>query len=144
MKFLNEIERLPKFDVKTRKLQRSSTHEVLQEKKEILSTLDLCDKCKPIVESMCFDCIGNIKKREKGIDVMIAIDMLNLSVVQNKCDCCILISGDADFIPVLDLIKKNGKKVFSAFLTRGYAYELRQRVKFFVLSANLLIRECLK
>ena len=75
---------------------------------------------------------------------MIAIDMLDLSVVQNKCDCCILISGDADFIPVLDLIKKNGKKVFSAFLTRGYAYELRQKVKFFVLSANLLIRECLK
>jgi len=144
MKFLSGIEKLPRFEVKTRKLQRSSTAEVLKEKKELISNLELCDKCSPIVETMCSDCIGNIKKREKGIDTMIAVDMLDLSVVQNKCDCCILISGDADFVPVMDLIKKNGKRVFSASLTKGYSFELREKHKFMVLGRNLLLEECLK
>ena len=144
MKFLNEINELPKFSVKTRKLQKSSTAEILLEKKELLNSLGLCDKCKPIVDANCSDCIGNIKTREKGIDVMIAIDMLNLSVIENKCDCCILISGDADFVPVLNLIKKRKKNVFSAFVAKGYSYELRKNVPFFILRRDLLLDKCLK
>lgn len=144
MKFLNEINELPKFSVKTRKLQKSSTAEILLEKKELLNSLGLCDKCKPIVDANCSDCIGNIKTREKGIDVMIAIDMLNLSVIDKKCDCCILISGDADFVPVLNLIKKHGKSVFSASVTKGYSYGLRKNVPFFILRRDLLLAECLK
>jgi len=143
MKFLSSIEKLPKFEVKIRKLQKSSTWEVQEEKKELISTLGLCDKCKPIVESNCLDCIGNVRKREKGIDVMIAVDMLEVAI-KNKCDCCIIISGDADFVPVLDLIKSNGKECASAFLTRGYSYELREKHKFMILSRNLIIEKCLK
>lgn len=85
-----------------------------------------------------------ILKREKGIDVMIAVDMLDLSVIQNKCDYCVLISGDADFVPVAQIIKKNRKKVFSASLRAGYSYELRSKLKFWVLSRNIMIDNCLK
>lgn len=144
MKFLSSIEKLPKFEVKTRKLQRHSTSEILQEKTEQISNLGLCDKCKPIVENNCHDCIGDIKKKEKGIDVMIAVDMLDLSVVQGKCDCCILISGDADFIPVSSIIKSNGKEIYSAFLTKGYSYELREKLGFWILNRDFLIKNCLK
>lgn len=144
MSFLSGIEKLPKFIVKTRKLQRSSTVEVLLEKREILNSLGLCDKCKPLVDANCSDCIGNVKIREKGIDVMIAVDMLNLSVIENKCDCCILISGDADFVPASKLIKKDKKDVFSAFVTKGYSYELRNNMPFFILNRKLLLDECLK
>jgi len=144
MSFIESIRKLPKFEVKTRKLQRNSTKEILQEKKEIIDSLDLCKHCKPLVKTNCFDCIGNIKKREKGIDVMIAVDMLNLSVIRRECDCCILISGDADFVPVMNLIKEKGIGVCSASLPRGYAYELRKTHKFFFLSRNLLLERCMK
>jgi len=142
--FLKDVEKLPKFIVKTRKLQRSSTAEVLLEKKETLNSLELCDKCKPIVEATCSECIGIVKTREKGIDVMIAVDILSLSVIENKCDCCILVSGDADFVPVLNLIKKNNKNVFSAFVPKGYSLELRANTQFFVLNRELLLDECMK
>jgi len=144
MSFLSKIEKLPKFEVKTRKLQRHSTQEVISQKKALIDSLDFCDKCGPLIETMCSDCIGNVKKREKGIDVMIAVDMLDLCVIKNKCDFCILISGDADYIHALDLIKKSGKDVATTSVPPGYSYELRDHHKYFILGKNLLIENCLK
>lgn len=144
IKFLDEIEKLPNFQVKRRKLQRHSTTEILEDKRAIIDSLDYCDKCQPLVETMCFDCIGNVKKREKGIDVMIAVDMINLCLIKNKCDFGILISGDADYIHALDLIKNMRKDVATAFVPKGYSYELREHHKYFIIGKNLLIDNCLK
>ena len=55
-----------------------------------------------------------MKKREKGIDVKIAVDMIRKSLIENECDVCLLISGDADFIPTIQTIKdakKEGEKI---------------------------------
>ena len=79
--------------------------------------------------------------KEKGVDIMIAVDMINLSIIKNKCDYCILISGDADFIPAMDLIKKNGKTAVSAALAKGYSYELRDKHGWFILDRDLFLRE---
>ncbi len=144
IRFINELQKLPNFEVKTRKLQRHSNKEILQEKEELIKTLKLCDKCSPIIKHMCSECMGDIQKKEKGIDIMIATDMLYLCLLKNECDCCILISGDADFVPVIEIIKTNNKEVFSAFLLRGYAYELRNKFKFFILFRNTLVNNCLK
>jgi len=141
--FLKEIEKLPKFEVITRKLQRSSTKEVLTEKKVIISNLGLCEKCKPLVESNCYECVGNVKMREKGIDVKIAVDMLE-HAIKGECGSVVLISGDADFIPALKLIEENGKNVYSAFLTFGYSYELRKLFRFFIINHNFITENCLK
>ena len=54
---------------------------------------------------------------EKGIDVMIAIDMINKTLLEKECECCVLVSGDSDFVPVMDLIKEgaaNKAQKFSA------------------------------
>ncbi|VVB59910.1 NYN domain protein [uncultured archaeon] len=144
MKFLDETSKLPNFDVKTRKLQRHPTKDALIEKKEIIDNLDFCDKCQPLVETMCNDCIGNVKKREKGIDVMIAVDMIDFCLIKNECDSCILISGDADFIHALDVIKNSGKDVATAFIPQGYSYELREHHKNLIIGKNLLMEKCLK
>lgn len=143
MQFLSQISKLPKFEVKTRKLQKQSTAEVRAEKKENLSDLNLCDKCKDIVEGICFDCIGKFKKKEKGIDVMIAVDMVE-SAINDRCDFCILLSGDADFIPAMNLIKENRKKAASASSPKGYSFELREKFPFFVLKKELLLDNCMK
>ncbi len=144
IRFLDRIKNLPKFEVKTRKLQRISNKERLQEKKEMLKNVGFCSKCKLLAEAICSDCVGNIDIKEKGIDVMIAVDMLNLCVLKNKCDCCILISGDADFVPVLDLIKYHGKDAFSAFLTNGYAWEIRKKHKHRIINQQMIRDNCLK
>jgi len=82
--------------------------------------------------------------REKGIDVMIAVDMLNLSVIEKECDCCILISGDADFIPASQIIKKHEKAIFSAFIPKGYSWELRKKLDYWTLGREFLLEKCMK
>ncbi len=144
IKFLENLRMLPNFEVKMRKLQKNSTKEILKERQYIISKLDLCGLCKPKVEENCDFCIGNIKRKEKGIDVMIATDMLERSIIKKECDCCILISGDADFIPALDIIKNNGTDVFSASLPRGYSSELRKKHHYLVLEKQLILDKCLK
>ena len=69
---------------------------------------------------------GKIIRIEKGIDVMISADMVSKALVENRCDCCVLITGDSDFIPVMQLIKKAGKEVLTVSVIKGYARELLQ------------------
>ncbi len=88
------------------------------------------------------NCKGII--REKGIDVMMAVDMLNLSVLEKECDHCILISGDADFVPASEIIKHHGKEVISAFIPRGYSWELRKKLDYWTLGKEFLLENCLK
>ncbi|MBI5347484.1 MAG: NYN domain-containing protein [Candidatus Aenigmarchaeota archaeon] len=141
--FLEELGKLPKFDIITRKIQRSSSKELLAEKRGIIANLGLCKNCKPLVETNCYDCIGSVKLREKGIDVKIAVDMVEFAV-KDKCNCIILVSGDADFIPALKLVEENKKSVCSAFLRAGYAYELRNNFKFLIIGNNFIMEKCLK
>jgi len=101
MHFLDKVSSLPKFTVRTRKLQPKT-------------------------------------RKEKGIDVMIAVDMLNLCVLRGECDCCILISGDTDFILCVEIIKGYGKEVLSAFIPCGYSTELRSKLRFSVMKEGFL------
>ncbi len=47
---------------------------------------------------------------EKGVDVQLAVDMVELAV-DNTYDVAVLISGDGDFAPAVELVKKLGKHV---------------------------------
>jgi uncharacterized LabA/DUF88 family protein len=144
MKFLKKISELPKFEVLTRKIQTYDTKRLLGEKKNIIDSLELCKACKPLVESNCLDCIGKFRKKEKGIDVMVAVDMLKFCVLKDECDCCILISGDADFVPASEIILEEGKEVFSAFIPHGYSWELRNKLPFWTLSRSFLLNKYLR
>ena len=143
-KHMSFLSNLKKKGVKiiTRKLQRLSNKEILIRKKETINNLDLCDVCRPLVESVFLD-LADIKKKEKGIDVWIAVDMIKESVIDKNCDVCILISGDTDFVPALDVIKKHGKEVLTAMVPNGYSSELRQRFPYFILNKEKLI-QCLQ
>lgn len=144
MEFLNDLKKQG-IKIFTRKLQRTSTKEVLKEKKEILKSIDLCEVCRPLVTTMCEDCIGKTKKREKGIDIKIATDMIRKCLTENECDVCILISGDADFIPAMQTIKDAKKEVITASVTIGYSSQLRDgRFRYFYLKKKDLIDNCLK
>jgi uncharacterized LabA/DUF88 family protein len=143
-KHMSFLESLQNKGVKiiTRKLQKFSNKEILKRKQEIINNLDLCDSCEKLVESTFLD-LADIKRKEKGIDVWIAIDMLNLSVIQNKCDVCVLVSGDADFVPALEIIKSHKKQVLTAMTPLGYSRELINKFPYFILKSETLMR-CFK
>lgn len=74
---------------------------------------------------------------EKGIDVMIATDMINKVLIEKECDCCVLISGDSDFVPVMRLIKRAGREVLTTSVLKGYARELLQgEFRFWILKKS--------
>ncbi len=80
---------------------------------------------------------GEIVRVEKGVDVMISSDMLSKTLLEKKCDCCVLITGDSDYVPMMQLIKKLGKEVLTASVLRGYARELLQGdFRFWILKKN--------
>ena len=47
---------------------------------------------------------------EKGVDVLLATDLV-LNSVKNKYDTAIIVSGDGDFFPAIEAVKKEGKVV---------------------------------
>lgn len=125
----------------TRKLQRLSNNELKKKRQELLESWDLCGVCRPIVEGSFLD-ISDHNQKEKGIDVWIAIDMVK-ETIQDKIDCCVLISGDADFVPAFDLIRGIKKDVLSVFIPRGYSNELRQKFSYLILKKEDLSK-CLR
>ena len=126
----------------TRKLQKLSNKEILKRKQSTIDDLDLCENCKPLIEAHFLD-LADIKRKEKGIDVWIAVDMLRLSTIENACDVCVLISGDADFVPALEIIKNKGKEVLTAMVPLGYSMELRRKFEYFIVKETTLLR-CLR
>ena len=68
---------------------------------------------------------GKKLRIEKGVDVQIAADMIDFCLVDGRCDVCILISGDADFLPAMDVVKRQGREVITASVSKGYSRDLR-------------------
>jgi len=125
----------------TRKLQKLSTKELRKKRQDFVDSWDLCNVCKPLVESNFLEIADNHKK-EKGIDVWIAIYMVK-EALQGNVDCCVLISGDGDFVPAFDLITSLNKDVLSCSVSTGYSYELRQKFPYLILDRDKLSK-CLK
>lgn len=138
MRFLAELEK-EGIKVITRKLQRLSAKEILKKKRETIDSLDLCKNCKPLIEASFLD-LADISRKEKGIDVWLAIDMVKKSIIDKKCDVCILISGDTDFVPAVKLIQKAKKEVLSAFVPYGYSSELRSSTSYFIIRKETLTK----
>jgi len=68
---------------------------------------------------------GKVDFAIKGDDVYLATDLIK-GAYENLYDVAIIVSGDADFIPAIKLVKKNGKKVINAFFPKSSSYQLRK------------------
>jgi uncharacterized LabA/DUF88 family protein len=54
------------------------------------------------------------KQREKGIDVALAVDALQVGL-DGKIDIAVLVTGDADFVPLVRALNKQGIRVMAAY-----------------------------
>jgi uncharacterized LabA/DUF88 family protein len=69
---------------------------------------------------------------EKGVDILLATDMLSLAY-RDAYDTAILVSGDSDYIPVVEMVQQLGKRVENASFKKTSSYELRKVCDDFIL-----------
>ncbi len=107
--------------------------------------LDKLKKDQIVVKTRKLKYVKKLKiKIEKGVDVLIASDMIRKTLVEKECQVCILISGDADFIPSMQIIKEAGYEVITCSVKYGYSNELRQgKFRYFIIKEEDL-KKCLK
>jgi len=65
-------------------------------------------------------------EREKGVDILIATDMIKFCLINSECDVCIIIIGDADFLPVMQLIKDSKKEAIVSSVFKGFSQKFRE------------------
>ncbi len=61
--------------------------------------------------------------KSKAVDINIAVDMLNYASVEH-IDAVYLVSGDGDFIPLIQAVMRKGKGVHLMALSDGLNQEL--------------------
>lgn len=120
-----------KFNLKLKQMRYYNAVPDIKENKEIyynyLRFLDKLKKDKIIVRTRKLKYIKGLDiKIEKGVDVLIASDMVRKTLVDKECEVCVLVSGDSDFIPVMEIIKKAGQEVIVCSPNQGFSNELRQ------------------
>ena len=79
-------------------------------------------------------------KWEKGVDILVATDLI-AGAFYDAYDSLVLISGDGDFAPVLEEIKKTGKRVENAFFSNHRSKALADNCDIFI-ALDEIISDC--
>jgi hypothetical protein len=70
---------------------------------------------------------GDPKRKSKGVDISLSTDMLS-NAFMNNYDVAVLAAGDADYLPLVNQVKRLGKVVYVTFYEEpdgGLSKELR-------------------
>ena len=60
----------------------------------------------------------------KGVDISITVDALH-HAQQNHYDVAVFVAGDKDYIPLLEAVKRHGKRVIVSFFAQSTPIELK-------------------
>jgi uncharacterized LabA/DUF88 family protein len=74
--------------------------------------------------------------KRKGVDISIAVDSLTLAF-NDSIDIVFLITGDGDYVPLIDALMRAGKQVYLAALSDGLNSQLPNIVDRFACLDNL-------
>lgn len=108
----NVLDMQPSYDVKIRERRRRPRPVYCAECGE---TTERCPGCGAVYRSAA----------EKGVDAAMVTDLLSLAW-QDAYDVAILVSGDADYIPAVEYVQDQGRKVINAAWNR-HAHELKRK-----------------
>ncbi len=109
--------------IRTRQLRyivSISEQEVIEEGKK----LGIVDSCKNLLYKLLMRLNLIRLTKEKGIDVLLVADAVEIARAK-KSDYIAILSGDADFVPAINLIKAYGVKTLNLHLYYGSSNELR-------------------
>ena len=83
---------------------------------------------------------GSFRYDIKGDDIQLAHDLL-MGAVKDLYDTAIIVSGDADFIPVIKTVRKEfKKKVGNGYFRRTSSYKLRKSCDFSINLNKVIIK----
>ena len=68
---------------------------------------------------------GTRNRRQKGVDILLAVDML-VGSFNNLFDIAVLVSGDEDFVPLVVEVQRRGISVVVAAVSSTTSAELRR------------------
>jgi len=66
----------------------------------------------------------------KGVDIKMTVDILTHSY-QDNLDIAFLVTGDGDYLPIIEEVQRLGKQVFISALSRGLSPALRTKADYF-------------
>ncbi len=69
-------------------------------------------------------------RKSKGVDISLTKDFLSHAFLNNY-DFVVLIAGDADYLPLIEEVKRLGKIVYLTFLSSGLSQDLRLAADWF-------------
>ncbi|MFC1682170.1 NYN domain-containing protein [Nanoarchaeota archaeon] len=83
---------------------------------------------------------GSFRYDIKGDDIQLAHDLL-MGAVDDLYDVAIIVSGDADFIPIVKTVRKRfNKKIGNGYFRRTSSYKLRKSCDFSVNLNKIILR----
>lgn len=74
--------------------------------------------------------------RAKGVDIQMTVDILT-HVHSNHLDVVYLVSGDGDFIPIVDEVIRSGKQIYIAAFSSGLNVDLKRKADRFIELDNI-------
>ncbi|MEK6923746.1 MAG: NYN domain-containing protein [Candidatus Micrarchaeota archaeon] len=86
--------------------------------------MNFCDACKASLWSLLYNLGLVTRSKEKGIDVLLATDAIDLAQTRTP-GWIIIVSGDADFVPAVKLIHRHNVKTLNLHGWKGSSNELR-------------------
>ncbi len=114
---------VPKITLRTRPLRyvlSITPEKAKQAAKDVNLPANLNDKIYLFLKKM-----GVVKlTREKGLDVMLAVDMVQAHKKEGL-EVLVLLSGDSDFVPAVQLAQQEGARVVNMHAYSGSSKELR-------------------
>lgn len=63
---------------------------------------------------------------KNAVDIRMAIDVVEHVFTQSSVDAYLIVSGDRDFLPLVNLLKRHGKKVIALSPSRAMSKEMRR------------------
>jgi len=85
---------------------------------------EFCDVCEQKIDKFLQDAGLHKLSKEKGVDVLLVTDMIKLAF-QEKYEVALLLTGDADFVPAVEILPTLKKEVGNVHLFVGSSGELR-------------------
>jgi uncharacterized LabA/DUF88 family protein len=81
------------------------------------------------------------KRRTNSIDVMLAVECSDFLHKHPQVDTYVLVTGDGDFIPLVSLLRSQGKQVVVIGVSEATSYHLIESADHFISYASLLEEE---
>ncbi|MDO8537944.1 MAG: NYN domain-containing protein [archaeon] len=112
---------IPAIVIRTRKLKYLGINDRVEKTKK---NTNFCKDCKPKLEKFLQNAGLTKSSKEKGIDILLVTDMIK-GAFQEQFQTALLATGDADYVPAVELVQTLKKEVINLHFYAGSSGELR-------------------